>query len=299
MIEQHLSPYADILENLYDGLYFVDTHRKITLWNRAAERITGFSSKEVVGKCCADNLLNHIDEQGNNLCTSLCPLTKTIKDGKIREHNLFMHTKKGGRIPVSVRVSPLKDTEGKIVGAIELFSDISNQAAREVRIKELEKLAFIDKLTQLANRSFLEKRLAEHFRDLRELDIPFGILFMDIDHFKRFNDTYGHDVGDQVLQYVAGTFSSNSRPFDLYGRWGGEEFIGIIPNIQQCELLEIGERVRMLIESSFLKHHDQNLSVTISVGAAMARKEDSMDTLVKRADSLLYECKSCGRNCLR
>ncbi len=294
-----LSSYEDVLENLYDGLYCVDENRKITFWNKAAERITGFMAQEVIGKCCADNLLNHVDEEGHNLCRRMCPLAQTLKDGKIREHTLFMHTKDGHRLPVSARVSPLRDVSGALIGGIELFSDISDQVSRERRIKELEKLAFIDKLTQLANRSFLEKQLAERFRDLQQFDIPFGILFMDIDHFKCFNDTYGHDVGDRVLQYVAKTFASNSRSFDLYGRWGGEEFLGIIPNIQEIELQQIGERVRMLVEHSFIQHGTEKLSVTISVGAALARKGDSFESLIKRADTLLYECKSCGRNCLK
>lgn len=288
--------YESILKNLHDGLYFVDKNRTITYWNRAAERISGFAAEEVVGKSCSDNILTHVNEAGESLCTGMCPLAATIKDGKAREAEVFMHNKSGHRVPVSVRVSTLKDDAGNIIGGIELFTDISSLSANEIRIRELEKLAFVDKLTQLANRSYVEKNLSDRFAELKDLKIPFGILFMDIDHFKRFNDTYGHDVGDQVLIYTGKTFTANSRPFDLYGRWGGEEFIGIIRNTDEKELKEVAERVRILVANSYIVCNDEKLNVTISVGATVAREGDTADTLLKRADTMLYASKSSGRN---
>jgi PAS domain S-box-containing protein len=145
--------YERIIENLYDGLYFVDRDRVITYWNKGAERISGFTADEVVGKSCADNILTHVDSQGNSLCTGMCPLAATIADGKLREAELYMHHKDGHRIPVSVRVSTLTDKDGIIIGGVELFTDISNQEATKLRVKELEKLALLDNLTQLANRN--------------------------------------------------------------------------------------------------------------------------------------------------
>lgn len=290
--------YESILENLYDGLYFVDRNRVITYWNKAAERISGFTAEEVLGKSCSDNILTHVNEEGKSLCKGMCPLAATIDDGKPREAKVFMHNKNGHRIPVSVRVSTMADKFGNIIGGIELFTDISNHAANELRIKELEKLAFIDKLTQLANRRYVEKKLLSRFEELKTLNIPFGILFMDIDHFKNINDACGHAVGDAVLKYVANTFTSNSRPFDLYGRWGGEEFIGIIRNIKEEQLKTLGERVRILVENSYLEHENKKITVTISIGATAAQKNDTMDSLLKRADTLLYKSKSSGRNCL-
>ncbi len=129
-------------------------------------------------------------------------------------------------------------------------------------------------------------------------NMPFGILFIDIDHFKKFNDTYGHDLGDDVLKYIANTFVANARPFDLYGRWGGEEFLGIIRNINDKELELLGGRLRLLIENSYLIHEKEKLYVTISIGATLVNENDTIDSLIKRADTLLYKCKAAGRNCL-
>ncbi len=290
--------FERIIENLHDSLYLVDLDRVITYWNRAAEELSGFTASEVVGTSCADNILTHVDSDGNDLCAGLCPLAASLADGKPREAEVYMHHKNGHRIPVSVRVSTLADTNGRIIGGIELFTDISNQAANELRVKELEQLALLDNLTQLANRHYLERELQTRFEETKRFNMPFGILFIDIDHFKQFNDTYGHDVGDHVLQFVAKTFVSNARPFDLYGRWGGEEFIGIIRNVEAKDLEVLGNRLRSLTEKSYIIHDNDRLSVTLSLGATLVRDTDTIATLIKRADSLLYESKAAGRNCL-
>lgn len=290
--------YEQIVDNLHDGLYFVNRDRVITLWNKAAERISGFTAEEVVGRSCSDNILTHVDSEGLNLCTGMCPLAATIADGQPRDAEVYMHHKDGHRIPVSVRISKLTDKAGNIVGGIELFTDISHQAANELRVKELEKLALLDNLTQLANRNYIEKEIRNRFEEKKRFNMPFGVLFIDIDFFKKVNDTYGHDAGDQVLKFVANTFVANARPFDLYGRWGGEEFIGIIRNINGPGLVALGNRMRLLIENSYIIHENQKLQVTISIGATLVEETDTIDKLIKRADTLLYESKAAGRNCL-
>ena len=288
--------FARIIDNLHDGLYFVDTNRVITYWNRAAERISGYSSAEVVGKSCADNILTHIDCDGNHLCIEGCPLAATIADGADREAEIYMHHKDGHRIPVSVRVSTLRDSAGNVMGGVELFSDISNLQANTLRVAELEKLALLDSLTQLANRHYLNREIQARFEEYKRHAIPLGLLFIDIDHFKKVNDTYGHDVGDEVLRFVAQTFIANSRPFDLYGRWGGEEFLGVIRNISAADLEHLGNRLRILIENSYIIHDDQKIQVTVSLGATQVGEQDTIELLVKRADALLYQSKQTGRN---
>lgn len=289
--------FKKIIENLHDGLYFVDKNRTITYWNKAAEKISGYTADEVVGRSCADNILCHVDSNGKSLCLGKCPLASTIKDNIPREAEVYMHHKDGHRVPVSVRVSTLTNEKGEISGGIELFTDISNQEANSLKVKELEKMAFLDNLTQLANRNYIQREIQNRFEENKRYNLPFGILFMDIDNFKNFNDKYGHDIGDLVLRYVAKTFTSNSRPFDLYGRWGGEEFIGVMHNISGDDLKNLGDRVRELVANSYIVNNlNQALQVTISIGATMAREEDTIETLIKRADGLLYKSKNDGRN---
>nr|WP_181550066.1 sensor domain-containing diguanylate cyclase [Desulfosalsimonas propionicica] len=290
--------YEKIIENLHDGLYLVDRDRVITYWNKGAEKISGFAASEVVGRSCSDNILTHLDDDFNNLCIAGCPLAASMVAGKLRDAEVYMHHKNGHRIPVSVRVSTLADKDGNIIGGIELFTDISNHETNKLRIKELEKLALLDNLTQLANRRYIESEINNRLEEKKRFNLSFGVLFIDIDHFKAFNDTYGHDLGDKVLQFTANNFTANSRPFDMYGRWGGEEFIGVIRNINGQGLVTIGNKVRNLVEKSYINHDGKILQVTVSVGATLVGQGDDIESLIKRADELLYKSKSAGRNCV-
>jgi PAS domain-containing protein len=117
----------------------------------------GYPAEEVIGIHCSDDILTHVDENGCNLCKGMCPLAATIVDSMPREAEVYLHHKDGHRTPVFVRVSPLKDEKGKIIGGIELFTDISNFKANDLRVKELEKMATLDRLTLLANRNYTGK----------------------------------------------------------------------------------------------------------------------------------------------
>ena len=288
--------YKSIFESIQDGVYFVDRDRRITYWNNAAERITGYSEKEVVGAGCMDNILIHIDEEGTALCKGLCPLAAAMEDGNARQAEVYLHHKRGHRVPVSVRATPLRDKAGNIIGGVELFSDISSKKALQDRIKELEKLALIDGLTGLSNRKHVECELSARFHEKERYGLDFGVLFMDIDHFKKINDTWGHVRGDAVLKTVSETFRASTRSYDLVGRWGGEEFVGIIRNVDNQLLGKVGERFRMLVEKTRIENFQAPFSVTISVGATLAFPEDTPESIIKRADEYLYESKKNGRN---
>jgi diguanylate cyclase (GGDEF)-like protein/PAS domain S-box-containing protein len=291
--------YQELLDNLYDGVYYVDRRRRITFWNKAAETITGYSRQEVLGRKCSQNLLRHVDDQGVALCLKACPLVQTIKDGKSRTASIYLHHKDGHRLPVSVRAAPLRDDAGRILGAIEVFSDNSEKVASHQRLKELENLAYLDPLTGIGNHRYLQIFLEARFNELKRHGWSFGLIFADIDHFKAVNDNHGHQVGDLVLKMVATTLAKNCRSFDLVGRWGGEEFLCVLSHLNELrELQVIGERFRHLVANSFLTQDDHRITVTISLGATLARPDDAIEGLIQRADRLLYQSKNAGRNCL-
>ena len=135
-------------------------------------------------------------------------------------------------------------------------------------------------------------RLAE----TRRYDVTFAILFIDIDNFKSVNDRYGHETGDEVLRVVAQTLSRSLRPFDLCGRWGGEEFLTLILNVDEAYLEVVAERVRALIGQTRIPIQETYLQVTVSIGGAIAHRDDTPETLLNRADRLMYRSKMEGRN---
>ena len=288
--------FKSLIDHIFDGLYLVDQDRTIIYWNRVAEKITGYRSEEVIGRKCKDNILIHVDNQGNRLCLGKCPLQATVLDGSFRDAEIYLQHKNGHRVPVWVRAAPLYDTTGNIIGGAELFTDMSTNSAIGVKLHELEKLSLFDSLTQLANRRCLEMELDSRISEKNRYGICFGVVFIDIDHFKHVNDNYGHDVGDRVLAIVARTLMSTTRPSDFMGRWGGEEFIGILRHVDRDGLHLTAERILALVSQSRIRVNDLTLGATVSIGATLVRDEDSVGSILKRADTLLYQSKQNGRN---
>ncbi|SNR63975.1 PAS domain S-box-containing protein/diguanylate cyclase (GGDEF) domain-containing protein [Humidesulfovibrio mexicanus] len=293
--------YKCILDNLFDGVYFVNAKRVITYWNHGAERISGFSAQDVVGKGCADGILRHITGSGEELCTRLCPLAKTLVDGEPREDEVFLHHKNGHRVPVSVRIAPLRDKDGAIIGAVEVFSDATPQQRLREEVNELRSLAMTDQLTGLGNRAAAGRQFKRRMSECKRFGVPFGLLFADIDHFKKVNDTYGHDTGDCVLAQIAKTLKSSLRGVDALCRWGGEEFVALVPKVDEKAFHSIAERMRRFVEATSIPSGCGHppLRFTISVGGALARPDDTLTSLAARADTMMYEAKRSGRNCIR
>jgi len=163
-------------------------------------------------------------------------------------------------------------------------------------MKQLEEMALLDPLTRLANRQHIEANLQRRLEEYTRYGWTFGVLFIDIDHFKKINDSYGHDIGDKVLKLVSLTLQNSLRPFDFLGRWGGEEFVALVVNVNEKQLVHIAERARRLLEQSQILLKQDPIKVTVSMGATMAIRGDTLEDLIKRADRLMYRSKSAGRN---
>ena len=288
-----------ILDNIYGGVYYVDKNRKIKYWNKEAEEITGFSKEEVIEKHCYDNILKHIDDNGKKLCENGCPLHAAINDGKKREANVYLHHKEGQRVPVIIRIVPLKNEKNEIIGAVELFFENKQVKSLEDKINDLRKENYKDELTDINNRKFLEEVLDEIISrdDIKKDNIAF--CFLDIDDFKYINDTYGHLVGDKILSMVAKTLKNNVRHADKAFRWGGDEFALILFDIKNDEKLKkLLKRLQSLINGSFITHKQNELSVTMSFGVAKLKKEDTLKLITKRADKNMYESKKMGKDAI-
>ncbi len=288
--------YFSVLNSLFDGLYFVDRERRITFWNRTAERLTGYEAREVVGRRCADNILVHVDGEGRNLCEGLCPVARTLQDGASREADVFLHHRKGHRIPVAVRIAPLMGSDGQIEGAVEVFNDNSRRLEEVEELDRIKGLALVDPVTEVRNRRFTEISVQTVLKEVNRYNWPMGLLFVDIDRFKRINDSYGHEAGDRILKAVAQTLVQSVRAFDIVGRWGGEEFVVIIRNITEKNLAKLAEKLRALAGKSFVTLAASQVGVTVSIGATTLTAEDTVESAVGRADTLMYRSKAGGRN---
>lgn len=288
--------YRDLLDSLYDGVYLLDRNRVIRYWNKAAERISGFTAKEVIGRSCADDILMHINSDGCNLCEKGCPVTETLKNCKRHEDVVFLRHKSGHRIQVHIRCSPIYDDQNNVIGVVESFYEANKIRELEREIVSLKHDAFVDTLTGLYNRRHIIKQLEGSMDEFHRYDHTFGVVLIDVDHFKKINDTHGHAVGDQVLQMISNTLSHNTRASDVIGRWGGEEFIGICRNIRGIfHLHEIATRLKLLIAAS-TRMDQPFVHCTVSIGVSISVAGDSVQDILRRADELLYKAKNGGRN---
>ncbi len=287
--------YKELLDRMIDGVYFLDQDRRILYWNDGATRLTGYKPEEIVGKYCQDNTLCHVDGAGRQLCYEGCPLFACLGDGGPRDTDIFLRHKQGRRVPVNVRVEPIREANGTIVGAVEIFRDNSAQIEVRRRAEAMERLAFLDPLTHQPNRRFLEMSVRTALVEYQEHGDPFGVLVFDLNSFKAINDRFGHASGDRALIQVATTLAGALRTADIVGRWAGDEFLAIAHNVNHEVLSELAERCVVLIEHTSYRNDLGNLAeLSISVGAALVRPADDVETLIARADARMYARKNAG-----
>lgn len=167
-------------------------------------------------------------------------------------------------------------------------------------LQALNKEAFTDKLTAVPNRRAFDKKIEHLFDDYHNEQQVFSLLLIDIDHFKQFNDTHGHTVGDRVLKYVAGVMTGGIKGDDMLARYGGEEFVVLLPNTSYEDAIAVGNHIREKVSSNKLVDNNAQQKVlgyvTVSIGVAAINEKDNLDSIVERADKTLYLAKERGRN---
>lgn len=294
-MDAHVS-HELLLDQLQDGVCFADQENRITYWNQGAARITGLSKDLVLGRIADEQAFPHLEATGEEAFAAPGVHAWAREHNETVERELYLRHTTGKLVPVLTRVSPIQSGRGEVIGTLEVFSDVSTKLEERSRIEELEEIALICPTTEVGNRRYAEMTLRNALEELRRYGWDFGLLFIDIDHFKQVNDVYGHDVGDQVLRMVAHALRSTLRSFDFVGRWGGEEFIVVLPNINAEVLAMVSERCRLKVAEAVFQTEGRQLQVTISAGATLADSGEDMTSLVKRADELMYRSKRRGRN---
>jgi diguanylate cyclase (GGDEF)-like protein len=196
----------------------------------------------------------------------------------------------GSIFPAHLTVAPMIEA-GKIVGVEVIFQDISQQKAAEARLYQL---ANFDSLTGCANRRHFMEQLSAYFDLGNE---PMALLMLDLDHFKKINDTHGHAVGDAVLQAFSRVLHDKLHHDDVAGRIGGEEFTVLLPNSNAVQAKAWAEDMREAVAALVVTHSDQNVGVTVSVGVAeFDLSLETIDDWLLKADKAVYRAKDGGRN---
>ncbi|MEQ1813917.1 MAG: PAS domain S-box protein [Candidatus Nitrotoga sp.] len=297
--------FAAIIESSTDAIVSKTLDGIVTIWNSSAETMFGYTAQEMIGKPMA--LLippGHEVEEAQILAK--------IRNGERIEHFETIRKKKNGELfPISVTISPIRDDTGSIIGTSNIARDIT-----ERKLKEMEsyQLAFYDVLTGLPNRRLLNDRLEQTKASSKRTGHYAALIFLDLDNFKPLNDTYGHDAGDLLLREVAHRISSCVRAVDTVARFGGDEFVVILRELDVDKFESarlagiIAEKIRFSLAEPYVlkiqfagkvetpvEHH-----CTSSIGVELFNShKGSVVDIIKRADIAMYQAKGAGRNQIR
>jgi diguanylate cyclase (GGDEF)-like protein/PAS domain S-box-containing protein len=295
---------ATVFENTADGVIITDRNRKIIAVNTSFQRITGYSEQEVIGN--TPTLFN----SGRQDKAFYAEIWQTLSVHR-RWHGELWNRRKNGEIyPEHLAITAVLNASGEVDHYVGVFSDITFRKAAE---DEIRHLAFYDPLSKLPNRRLMMDRLAQAQTSSRRHNRHGALMLIDLDNFKTLNDTLGHDVGDQLLVRVASRLEACVRSGDTVARLGGDEFVVILEDLDESGLAAVqAESIARKILSELCKPYLLNLTLsddklvqrshdcTSSLGVCLFREQPfTVDDLLKRADTAMYQAKAAGRNTLR
>lgn len=293
-IEDSEAKLRAIAETAYDGIIVIDDGGRISFWNAAAERMFGYPADEVIGRTLhdlitvGDDLLRFREKYKTFSKTGTGDGIGTVREFTARRRN-------GETFPVERTLAAFRH-KGKWWAA-GTVRDITDRKQAQERLQEL---ATTDGLTGLLNRRQFMDLSVQELRKSRRLGDPLSLLMIDADRFKDINDTYGHDVGDQVLTILASVGRETLRDMDIFGRVGGEEFAVLLPATDGQAAEAVAHRLRSAVEGAVVVTGRANVRFTISIGVTVAtQRTEDLNALMREADRALYEAKRSGRNRVR
>lgn len=296
-----------LLDTLDAGLVVVDREYNVCAWNSFMQNYSGINAESIMGKCLFTTYPNLPEAWLKAKLESTSKLkTRGFSNWEDRpvifEFKNFSPVSQGLiKMYQNMVITPLKSPTGEVTHFAIMLQDVSDIAKSKMHLKrsneKLTELGRTDGLTGLYNRAFWEASFEEEFNLLQTTGGTSSLVMFDIDHFKKVNDTYGHAVGDQVIQATARQLTRAARTSDVFGRYGGEEFAVLLSDTTADQAFYFAERLRKKIADLMVKIDGHQIRYTISLGISeWSRHDGSHVDWLKRADKALYESKEAGRN---
>ncbi len=287
---------STIFDSFHDPFSIVNRDYRIVKFNDAFSRIKNLPAKDLLGKKCYEAL------HGRDSVCDDCVIAKTFqskdpcaKEKQVRQAN-------GTEIWIEIYTYPILDQQRNVTHVVEYTRDITDrkksEAEKKQLIENLNHLSTTDSLTGLCNRRALTETLYYEIERAQRYNTDLSLILCDVDKFKPINDTYGHAAGDAALQAVSEALKTMLRKTDILGRYGGDEFMIILPETTLNGAKLLAEKIRLAVsgvELPVAKNEQISLSISLGVAGCCAPAE-SIDTLVRLADSALYQSKQGGRN---
>lgn len=294
-----MNEYQQIFNTISLGLVVLDRELNITAWNRWMELHSGMPAEKVIGQPVCDLFPDLCDNSFIRIVKSVFAFGNyAAYSQKLHKYLFPMKNPHGSsyifpRMQQNCTFGPLRNANKEIIAVYISVQDVTDFVMYEHKLIQMAK---IDSLTGIYNRRYLDSRLAEEIERSRRHGNPLSILLLDIDHFKKINDTHGHLCGDYALRKISELLQELVRTSDILGRYGGEEFCCILPETPFEQAIVLAERCREQVAASPFSCTDQQTSMTISIGVTAMHRDDTLDSIIKRADDALYQAKREGRN---
>jgi diguanylate cyclase (GGDEF)-like protein/PAS domain S-box-containing protein len=285
-----------LLEALPFGVYVVNREARVVLWSEGAEQLTGYLRQDVVGRSCQEELLSHCDSENNPLHGTMIPLLATLHEGRAASGEVSLRVKNGHFLPVQIRTVPLRDEQGRLIGAAEIFEEIRPRSRDDRRLSKLGAFGCLDGLTGLLNHSMIQARLKESLSLHLVYPVPFCVLCFTIDDLPGLRKRYGQAGVDAALRAVAQALENGLRPTDFLGRWSEDEFMGILTECSENDASKAGDRLARLVRNGGVPWWGDKMRVTISVGATAVLDNDTVGSIMSRAERALTQCAEAGGN---
>jgi diguanylate cyclase (GGDEF)-like protein/PAS domain S-box-containing protein len=283
------------LDAMQDAVVFVDRDLKVFYWNRSAERLTGIPASSVQHRHWSPALVQMSDRRSELIDEEACPVRQAVAAGAQEVRRMLIAGRDGDMLSVDVQVTPVLSRQGAIQGAAMVLHDASSQITLEERVQSLHERATRDPLTSVANRAEFDRVHGLFVETHLERGLPCSLIICDIDFFKRINDNYGHQAGDEALVTFAALLRRSHRPGDLVARYGGEEFVMLCADCDNASATARAEEIRR--ELSELPHPSLGgKCITASFGVTEIQDGDTPETMLRRADRALLQAKDLGRN---
>ena len=290
------SNYRNLIENLYEGLFYVDKDRRIKFWSKGAEKITGYSKYEAINNVCSEDFLDPTDADGKKRINDSSLFAQTIKNGVSKQYELTIKHKDGHKIPVAIRISPTFDNKDNIAGATQLFTDNRDHLEHLVTDSKEYQQSYIDSITKMPNKVSIEMSIDIKLSEYRRYNRPFGILFFEIDNFDKLDNIYGDEFDENVLTTISKLVLEDIRPFDIAGRWSEKEFAIVLVNVDEDSVNIIGNRLKDIVENTDFKIGKGSIDITLSIGGIIATPIDSSELLIEKLQETTKKCKLMGGN---
>ena len=292
LIEHANRRFSELFENVPVACFTIDLEGNIHEWNLAAQQLYGYTKEEVLFQPFYAKVFKGAS------ASRLHEMLQRVIQGSVMAGIESEDYDSEGNLHYVIRsVFPIRNPNREVVGAIVSVVDVTYRVEYENQLKamnqKLQSLAVTDGLTGLHNHRAFQDYLEEQFQDAMRNKQPLALLLMDVDHFKQYNDTYGHQAGDEVLRQVAQILQAHVREGDFVARYGGEEFVVVLPRADLESAVAVAERLRRAVESAEWSLRP----VTGSFGVACARPDmETRQELIEAADQALYQAKKNGRN---